>query len=196
LDNSNIHIEHPDLLANIADGSEAAMKCFFQSFYPRLRYFSLDVLKDAAEAQDIAQEAISVFWRRREQFRHATIKEVSAFLFTVARNKCYDHQKHLKVKSSKQGEISYDQDSIEDMLEAKIIKEDLFNRIYTEILTLPAAQVQLLKMIFVQGLDTNEIAESLHITPNNVRNQKARALEKLRLILQKRRVMIFFSIFY
>ncbi|SEW53374.1 RNA polymerase sigma factor [Chitinophaga arvensicola] len=191
-----MHIDHPELLARIADGNEAAMKHFFQSFYPRLRYFILDVLKDDAEAQDIAQEAISIFWNRREHFRHATIREAGAFLFTVARNKCHDHRKHLQVKSSKQGEIIYSQETIEDILEAKIIKEDLFNRVYAEILTLPPSQVQLLKMIFVEDLSTPEIAERLGITPNNVRNQKARALEKLRLLLEKRRLMIFFSFFY
>jgi len=68
--------------------------------------------------------------------------------------------------------------------------------VYKEIQQLPVAQAQLLKMIFVEELGTDEIAEKLGITPNNVRNQKARALEKIRaLILRKGLSIIFLLIF-
>ncbi|MRG44390.1 sigma-70 family RNA polymerase sigma factor [Chitinophaga sp. SYP-B3965] len=191
-----LHIDHPDLLSSIADGNEKAMEILFHAYYPRLKYFCLDLMKDAAEAQDIAQDAIAAFWDRREGFRDATVKAAGTFLFTVARNKCLDHKKHLQVRLAKQDEIAGGQEISEDVLEATIIKEDLFNRIFQEVEGLPPNQVELLKMIFVEGLDTLEIAQKLGITPNNVRNQKARALEKLRAVLLKKRLILpFFYLF-
>ncbi len=74
----------------------------------------------------------------------------------------------------------------DDFLEAQIVQEDIFNRIYQEILELPVSDIKLLKLIFIEGLDSNEIAERLNITPNNVRNQKARALKKLRTLLLRK----------
>lgn len=193
---NNPYINRPDWLSSIADGDEQAMKAFFHSFYPRLKYFCLDLLKDPEEAQDIAQEAIATFWDRREGFRHATLKAASTFLFTVARNKCLDHQKHMRVRFSRQDQIADNQEITEDLLEATLIKEDLFHHIFREIQELPDSQVALLKMIFVEGLDTAEIAERLGITPNNVRNQKARALEKLRTLLLKKRLILPFLYFF
>ncbi|HEY0271736.1 MAG TPA: sigma-70 family RNA polymerase sigma factor [Chitinophaga sp.] len=184
------------MLFSIADGDEQAMKIFFHSFYPRLRYFCLDLLKDPAEAQDIAQDALAAFWDRREGFRHATLKAAGSFLFTVARNKCFDHQKHLQVRSSRQDQMAGAQEITEDLLEARIIKEDLFYQVFREIQALPPAQVTLLQMIFLEGLDTSEIAGKLGTTPNNVRNQKARALEKLRTVLLKKRLLPLFFYFF
>ena len=171
------------------------MKIFFQTFYPRLRYYCYDILKDHAQAQDISQEAIATFWHQRSGFKQSSIKEAGAFLFTVARNKCYDHLKHLKVISRKEIPIADSTPIIDNMLEIKIIKEDLLSRIYREMhRLLPSSQAQLLTMIFAEGLSTQEIAEKLGTTPNNIRNQKARALERLRTILQKYHLFVFLFI--
>ena len=51
-------------------------------------------------------------------------------------------------------------------------------------------------MIYLDGLDTNEIAEKLGITPNNVRNQKARALEKVRTSLLKKGLLHLLVLFF
>jgi RNA polymerase sigma-70 factor (ECF subfamily) len=184
------------MLARIADGDEHALESFFHLFYPRLKYFCLDLLKDQGEAEDIAQMAITAFWQQRQGFRHATIKKAESFLFTVARNKCYNYIKHLQVHSSKQKELVEAADTIDDLLESRIIEEDLFYRVYQELLTLSPTQVRLLKMIFVEELQTQEIADRLGLTVNNVRNQKARALEKLRTVLQKKRLMLPVLLFF
>ncbi|WP_326993177.1 sigma-70 family RNA polymerase sigma factor [Chitinophaga sp. 212800010-3] len=189
---NKIHIDHPDLLARIAESNELAIEVFFHSFYPRLKYYCLDILKDQGEAEDIAQDAITIFWRQRQRFKQASLKEASAFVFTVARNRCYDYLKHLQVRSSQRKSLEGKEETIEDILESRIIKDDLFYRIYLEILRLSPSQAQILKMIFIQGLQTHEIAEQLGLTSNNVRNQKARALDKLRTRLQKRRFMLSF----
>lgn len=196
MQNNNIHIEQTDLLTKIADGDELALDSFFHLFYPRLKYFCLDLLKDQGEAEDIAQVAITTFWHQRQGFRNATIKKAEAFLFTVARNKCYNYLKYRQVRSSKRKEVADAAEHIDDLLESRIVEEDFFYRVYQELLALPPAQVQLLKMIFVEDLQTQEIADRLGITPNNVRNQKARALEKLRTILQKRGLMFPVLLFF
>lgn len=170
------------------------MKDLFNSIYPRLKYFICDLINDETLAKDIAQDSFAVFWLRRENFRHARVREVTAFLFTVGKNKCYDLQKHSKMKALKHSTILVESQNFEDLVEARIIKEDLFQQIYVEMQQLPPSQRQLLHMIFVEGMETDEIAEKMGFTPNNVRNLKARALQKLRsLVLKKRLFLIFLS---
>jgi len=190
-----IPYDEKELLIHIADGDTSAMKILFEIYYPRLSYFGSTLIHDPQEAQDFAQEALVSFWQRREDFRYSSLQQAEAFLFTVVRNKCYNLIKHEKMKAGK-GADMLSGPAFEEEAEARFIQEDVFNRVYREIQQLPAAQAQLLKMIFVEGLETDEIAQKLAITPNNVRNQKARALEKIRtLVLRKRLLILFLLVF-
>jgi len=171
------------------------MKIFFELYYSRLTYFAGSLINHQSEAQDFAQEALVSFWQRRADFRHSTLSQAEAFLFTVVRNKCYNLLKHLKMKTGKEAELLSSPD-FEVEAEARFIQEDVFNQVYKEIQQLPEAQAQLLKMIFVEGLETDEIAARLAITPNNVRNQKARALEKIRALILRKRLLIIFLLMF
>ena len=172
------------------------MRALFEQYYPRLYYFGYKLTKDETEAQDQAQEALTALWQHRDKFRQATLKEAEAFLFTVVRNRSYNYYKHRQMKAAKQKEITAGQDLSEDLIEARLVQEDVFHRIFLEISQLPPAQVALLKMIYLDGLDTNEIAEKLETTPNNVRNQKARALEKVRSSLLKKGLLHLLILFF
>ena len=172
------------------------MRVLFRSFYPRLCFLAEELTNNEAQAQDMAQESLSSFWQKREGFKDASLKEVSAFLFTVVRNRSFNYLKHLKVREAKHKLLADRLDEFDAEAEARFIKEDLYNRIYREIQQLPDAQRRLLSMIFVEGLETHEIAAALGTTPNNVRNQKARALEKLRSVLLKKHLSLAFFYFF
>lgn len=165
------------------------MKQLFDLYYSRLYYFAFKLIDNDMESQDIAQEAVLSFWQRRENFSTGTLKEAEAFMFTVVRNRCYNYIRNQNTHSTKQAMLARTLELFDESLELSIIQEDIFNRIYQEIHQLPPAQVQLLKMIFIENLETAEIAERLAITPNNVRNQKARALEKLKAVLLRKRLL-------
>lgn len=172
------------------------MKIIFQSFYSRLCFLAIGMTGDQEEARDMAQDSLSIFWQQRQRFKDASLKEVSAFLFTIVRNRCFNYLRHRKVIDSKHQFLLDTTAGFEEVVESQLVKEDLYYRIYQEILQLPDAQQQLLKMIFVEDLSIDEIARRLGKTPNNVRNQKARALEKLRSILLKKRLSLAFLYFF
>ncbi|QEC44429.1 RNA polymerase sigma factor [Pseudobacter ginsenosidimutans] len=178
-----------ELLLRLAAGEEGAMKALYESYFSRLYYFAFKMIGVEREAEDIAQEALMSFWQRRDQFTHSTLKEAGSYLFTIARNRCYNYTRDKNTRISKHAEIAAEQEISEDSLTLNIIREDIFNRIYQEIQQLAPAQVALLKMIFIENLDTAEIAERLQTTPNNVRNQKARALEKLKTALLRKKLL-------
>lgn len=185
-----------ELLQRIAEGDEGAMKQLFELYYSRLYYFAFKLINDSMEAQDIAQEAVLNFWQRRKNFSASTLQEAEAFLFTVARNRCYNYTRNQNTRNSKQAMLASTQELSDDSVELGIMREDIFNRIYQEIRQHAPAQFQLLKMIFIENLETAEIAQRLAITPNNVRNQKARALEKLKTSLLRKRLLSQILLFF
>jgi RNA polymerase sigma-70 factor (ECF subfamily) len=187
--------DEKELLFHIADGELSAMRMFYELYYSRLFYFGSTLIHDIPDAQDFAQEALVSFWQKREDFRHSSLSQAEAFLFTVVRNKSYNLLRHQKMKAGKEADMRSGP-AFDEEAEARFIQEDVFDRVYKEIQELPAAQAQLLKMIFVEGLGTDEIAQKLAITPNNVRNQKARALEKIRTLILKKGLLFFFLLFF
>lgn len=185
-----------DLLQRLAEGDANATQELFESYFPRLYYFAYKLVAEDAEAEDIAQESLLSLWQRRESFAGRTLKEAEAFMFTVARNRCYNYNRDKTTRNNKLSELGGAMELTDDSVETAIIREDIFNRIFEEIEQLGPGQVQLLKMIFVDHLETAEIAERLQITPNNVRNQKARALEKLKTVLLRKRLLTPLILFF
>jgi RNA polymerase sigma factor (sigma-70 family) len=177
---------------------ETPMKVLFDLYYPRLYYFAYKLIKVKVEAQDIAQETLMALWQHRAEFKDAELKDAEAYMFAIVRNKSHNLIKHAKMKALKRDEICDAQQFSDELLEARLIQEDIFNRIYQEILQLSPPQVRLLKMLYLEGLETKEIASQLNITPNNVRNQKARVLDKIRTVLLRKKlltVLKFFLVF-
>ncbi len=178
-----------------SNGEEPAMRQLFKLYYPRLYYFAFQITAHETEAQDIAQEALLLLWQNRLQFAGQTLQNIEAYLFTIARNRCYNHIRNSSSRQKKLDNLSGTWDLADNRLETAIIQEDIFNRIYNEIIQLPPNQARLLQLVFVEQLSTNEIAQKLQTTPNNIRNQKARAIEKLKTVLLKKGLLQHFIIF-
>lgn len=185
MDKNVIHSEDEWVLL-FSYGEESAMRQLFKLYYPRLYYFAFQITTHETEAEDIAQEALLLLWQNRLQFAGQTLQNIEAYLFTIARNRCYNHIRNSNTRQKKLDALSGTFNTTDSRLETAIIQEDIFNRIYTEIMQLPPQQAQLLQLVFVDQLSTNEIAQKLQTTPNNIRNQKARAIGKLKTALLKK----------
>lgn len=167
----------------VSQGNRDAMEVLFNRYYPRLRYYALKLVGNELEAEDCAQEALLALWQHREKFRSSRISEGEAYMITIIRNKAFNYNRHIRIKSIKKPAIAETIELSQDFVESKVIVEDVFYRIYQVMLELPKAQMQLLKMIYIDGMSTDEIALQLGTTANNIRNRKARVLEKLRTLV-------------
>src|SRR5882724_5737415 len=75
-------------------GDEKTFSLVFNYFYPQLFHFALHYVKDRAEAEDQASEALYKLWERRENFK--TSGNIKAFLFITLRNACLNLLKGQK----------------------------------------------------------------------------------------------------
>ncbi len=113
------------------------MRVIFRSFYSRLGFLATELLGNNNQAEDMAQEALSVLWEKRAGFANSSMNEVSAYLFTTVRNRCFNALKHASIKDVHHQKISQRLSEYDNLVEAKIIKEDLYYKIYLEIQALP-----------------------------------------------------------
>ena len=183
-------LEKDDWLAAFNQGNNNAFRMIFESYNRLLFTCAIQLVKDKEQAEDIVSEAFTKLWQRHEVFQ--TEEHVKAFLFVTTRNASLNYLRHIQRKTASQHELSYlnkdkdDQDVITDMIEGELLR-----RIYPLIETLPSKCKAIFKLIYFEDASTDEVAEKLHITPRNVLNQKARAIQLLK---KKLLVAVFISL--
>jgi RNA polymerase sigma factor (sigma-70 family) len=77
------------LLARVAEGDAAAVRALVGRKLPRLMSLGQRMLGDAAEAEDVAQEAFLRVWKQAPRWRPGRAK-FDTWLHRVALNLCYD----------------------------------------------------------------------------------------------------------
>jgi RNA polymerase sigma factor (sigma-70 family) len=72
---------------------------------------------------------------------------------------------------------------------SRMIEEELYREIIAEISQLPKKYETILRLKFLHNLDVPEIAAKLGLSEATVRKQKQRALEQLRALVLKKRLL-------
>lgn len=175
-----------ELLLRIARGEEEAMRMIFDLYYSRLRYYASSIIEHEEDARDLAQDALLQLWNNRSQFAAQKATNLAAWLFTVVRRDCLDYCKHRKVKNSKEEQIASLAPITSEGADSGMVLTEVLVLIYQEIDRLPPGLAEIVRMAYIEELPAATIAEKLNITPNHVRVQKSRAVEKLRNALLKR----------
>ena len=104
------------LKKGLTERNKVVFDFVFQYYYSGLCAFAETIVKEEDVAEDIVQGLFVKFWVKATQI---TIQgSLKNYLFTSVRNRCFDHLKHLyvKSKSSKAGTVSYHVSAFWDFL--------------------------------------------------------------------------------
>lgn len=163
-------------LRKVTQGDEEAFSQLY-NFYktPALR-FSISLLKDEEEAENLTQELFLKIWIRREQIKPE--QNFTSFLFTCLRNMAFDYFK--KMEKNQQMRLNYldmmDVQSDDEMEET----ERRICNVQNAVESLSTKRKQILKLNIEEGKSYQEIAEFLRISKNTVKNQLVKAKQLLR----------------
>ena len=169
-------ISGPDAVPDVLD-----LDSLFKEFYDRLVYFSQQIVRDQAQAQDIAQDAFIKYWQERE-FVLANKVAVKNYLYSTVRNASLNVIRHAKVVDDyrlQQGTCEPEEATIMDA----IISSEVMAEIHAAIKALPESYRVISIMSYLEGKKNQEIADELSMSINTVKKQKHRALELLKLHL-------------
>jgi RNA polymerase sigma factor (sigma-70 family) len=86
-------------------------------------------------------------------------------------------------------------DDKDDYALAQMVRAEFFQEVYKEIEELPRMQKTTLKMFFIEGLKTDEIAKRLGLTLEAVRGNKSKALKQLRNSLLNKKLLPFVAVY-
>lgn len=165
------------LFAKIAASDEAAFESIFDKYTLILYPYLVDLTKNEADAKEIIQEIFLKCWIKRETL--ADIENPGGWLYTIAANEAYLHfrkeatySQHIKILTE---ETTPDLDDIHEASDSREVR----TLIQEAVGQLPLRRRQIFQMSRLEGYSRKEIAETLGISENTVRNQLADAVASI-----------------
>jgi RNA polymerase sigma-70 factor (family 1) len=176
------------IIEGLQKGEEKAFHALYQLHYRALCYFCDRMVKDKAEAEDIAEETFLKLLNKKKDFDN--LRDIKSFLFTAARNACIDVLRKKKWKNIGDADLQFLSIADETAGEAEMIKAKVLQAIYAEVENLPGQCKRVFKSFFIDGKPTAVIAAEMGLKPQTVLNQKIKAIHLLRLTLLKDGILL------
>jgi len=171
-----------DLIRRIAERDQEAFRELFERFGgPVLSYVRM-LARDREAAEDVAQEVFLTVWRKAPSYRPDR-GEVSAWLYTIARNKLVDLWRRRSARGDRE-ETSIELSSFESPIdEAEGRVASLAVR--KALSSLKAEQREALELAYFGGLTYQETAERLGLPIGTLKSRIRAGLGVLRDLLSE-----------
>ncbi len=171
------------LLELYAQGDPGAARALTLRLGPLAYRLALRMLRDGAEAEDVAQEALLRLWKIAPDWRTGEAK-VSTWLYRVVSNLATDRlRKRRGVGLDEAPEVADDSPSVlEDMMQ-----RDRMAALEAALAQLPERQRLAVTLRHIDGLSNPEIAEAMETGVEAVESLTARAKRALAKLLSGQR---------
>ena len=177
------------LLALFANGDAGAARALTLRFTPRALAHAQRVLGDAAEAEDVAQEAMMRLWRMAPDWR-AGEAQLGTWLYRVVANLCTDRLRKRR---------TVDIDSLPERADkspsadARLQQQQRAAALQQALMHLPDRQRQAVVLRHIEGLANPQIATILGVGVEAVESLTARGTRALGRLLLGRRAELGFD---
>lgn len=171
------HTDH-DLFRLIAQDDQAAFSEIFRRYDKRIYPFVLKMIRTPAQAEEITHEIFIKVWKHRDKL--PAIDQPEAYLLTIAARHTLDQiKKRLNENKMLQG-LSASKENSHNDTEEKLLLRDRAALVQQAIRQLPPQQRSVYELSRQEGMNYEQIAAQLQISPNTVRNHLVKALRFIR----------------
>jgi RNA polymerase sigma-70 factor (ECF subfamily) len=172
------------LLVAYGNGDIAAARVLTHRLAPRIHAHARRLLGDAAEAQDVAQEAMLRLWQVAPEWRQGEAK-VTTWLYRVVSNLCTDRLR----RRGRMTELAEGQDPPSDApgADAHLTELDRARALEAALRQLPPRQREAVVLRHLEGLTNPEIAAIMDIGVEAVESLTARGKRALTALLKGRK---------
>ena len=163
-----------------ADRDHAAFAALFSHFAPRVKAFLQRRGADAAQAEELAQEALLAVWRKAGQFDPGRAT-AAAWIFAIARN--------LRIDALRRARLAIPvPDPTDDPVplapaDALLAADQRARRLHDAIAALPAEQSEALRLAYFDERSHSEMETALAIPLGTVKSRLRLAMARLRAAL-------------
>jgi RNA polymerase sigma-70 factor (ECF subfamily) len=177
--------EAADLIEAIALRQDrAAFAALFRHYAPRLKSFVMRGGDDAETAQEVAQEAMIMVWRKAASFdRHRA--SAATWIYTIARNKRIDLLRRAGQPAIEAEDWLTVFASEEEGAETSVLAGQTYQQMKMLMDHLPPDQQAVIRKAFFEDKAHTAIAEEMRLPLGTVKSRIRAALGKLRQALEK-----------
>jgi RNA polymerase sigma-70 factor (ECF subfamily) len=167
-----------ELIQRILDGDLPLFRLLVRRYEGPLFCLVRNLLPDVQEGEDLAQEVFLTVYRNLADFDPCR-GAFSTWLFTIARNKCWNalQKKRPRILA----ELPEQADNRTP--EAEAAREELFRRLDAALAELPFEQRTAFVLAEIQGLSLEEIRSIEGVRLGTIKSRLSRARERLRSLL-------------
>ena len=169
------------LLAVGRNRDRSAFALLFEYFAPRLKSYLMRLGAGAGTAEDLAQEAMLILWRKAEQFDPGKAA-AATWAFTIARNLRIDairREKRPEIDPDDPALVPDDAPQADDAI-ARVQEDARLREALTE---LPREQMEVVEMSFFADKPHSVIATELGLPLGTVKSRLRLAMGRLRTAL-------------
>lgn len=172
------HNTAAEYVRSLQNGEEKSFTFFFREYYAALTYHSFQIIKDKADAEEIAGESLMKLWERHENFDN--LAAIKSFLYTTTRNASLNYIRQQERAANRHKEANYLSETRERDAFERIAETETYREIFVALNTLPPQCRKIFSMHFIEGKEYQQIADELNLSVATIRSQKARAIILLR----------------
>jgi RNA polymerase sigma-70 factor, ECF subfamily len=175
----NARREAAVLIARIAEARDRdAFKLLFAEFAPVVKGLLIRQGAEASAAEDIAQETLLTVWRKAALFSPER-GSAATWIFTIARNLRIDRIRR-EVPWQELTDDRMEEPSDTPLQDDSLNSKQIQVRMQGVLAGLPADQVDVVKLAYLDGLSHSEIAERLELPLGTVKSRMRLAYQKIR----------------
>ena len=171
------------LLVAFGNGDRDAARALTLRLTPKVMGFSVRMLGDVAEAEDVTQDAMLRLWRVAPKWRQGEAK-VTTWLYRVVMNLCTDRLRRKRGVALDAIEEPVDETP---GVEAKMTAAERVRALEEALQVLPERQRQAVILRHIEGISNPEIAAVMDISTEAVESLTARGKRALSAALAGRR---------
>ena len=151
----------------------------FRKFYPLLVLFARRLVRDKPAAEDIVSDVFCKLWQKQVHFPSSGAAK--AFLYISTRNACLNHLQRCDYQAGVRNTIRIASTVAGDNYALiQLIRTEVSAQLLQQVDHLPPVCRLVMRMSFIQGYSSREIAHILQLSINTVRNHKARGIHLIR----------------
>lgn len=169
-----------ELIAEIRNGSQAAMEVLVKRHYKTTFAFIYRKLGDYHTAYDLTQEVFIRVFKSLQSYRESSRFE--HWLMKIAINCCRDYyysREFVEKNCSAEFEDTYVESNVTDLFQESLSRQEIKDAI----LSLPEEQKETLLLYFYNGYKIREISKLTNVKEATVKSRLHQASMKLRKIL-------------
>lgn len=171
-------IPEPDLLRQVAGGSETAFAELFHRYKYKLFGYIFKLTQSKEITEDVVQDVFLKLWQKKETL--AELDQFGPYLFRIAQYHAINGFRRMATEALAVAAIQPPPETGVFNIEDQLVAKEIEQRLHEAIQKLPPQQQLVYRLSREEGLKHDEIARRLQISPSTVKNHMMAALRTLR----------------